>query len=151
MRSDFPGGLLLPYVAEPSCVKNSTSNNRDKMVTSYVMLFFVGLTPFAFSISASFWAFFFSSSACLQFSSWALRNILTKFNSVVVTALINHHIISIGRFLLWKWMWRRELTYKSLVILNIYYGIFLSINSISSCNLFLFISLNFYESFILYN
>jgi hypothetical protein len=50
-------------------------------------LFFVKLTPLAFSVSASFSAFFFSNSACLQFSSCAFRNNLIKFNRVAVTAM----------------------------------------------------------------
>lgn len=51
--------------------------------------FFVKLMPFAFSISASFSAFFFSNSACLIFSSCAFRNNLIKFSRVVVTAIVN--------------------------------------------------------------
>jgi len=50
--------------------------------------FFVKLTPLAFSISASFSAFFFSNSACLPFSSCAFRNNLIKFSRVVVTAIV---------------------------------------------------------------
>lgn len=51
--------------------------------------FFVKLMPLAFSISASFSAFFFSNSACLIFSSCAFRNNLIKFSRVVVTAIVN--------------------------------------------------------------
>lgn len=50
-------------------------------------LFFVRLIPLAFSISASFSAFFLSNSECLTFSSCAFRNNLTKFNRVAVTAV----------------------------------------------------------------
>jgi len=50
--------------------------------------FFVKLTPLAFSISASFSAFFLSNSACLIFSSCAFRNNLIKFSRVVVTAIV---------------------------------------------------------------
>ena len=50
--------------------------------------FFVKLMPLAFSISASFSAFFFSNSACLQFSSCAFRYNLIKFSRVVVTAIV---------------------------------------------------------------
>lgn len=40
---------------------------------------------FNFSLSASLSAFFFSSSSCLQFSSWALLNIRTKLSRVETT------------------------------------------------------------------
>ena len=40
----------------------------------------------AFSASASFSAFFFSSSACFRFSSCAFRNVVTKVKRVEITA-----------------------------------------------------------------
>lgn len=43
-------------------------------------------SPLAFSGSASFWAFFFSRSNCLQFSSCERVNNFTKLWSVVTTA-----------------------------------------------------------------
>lgn len=46
---------------------------------------FLGVPTFTFSFSSSFWAFFFSSSICLQFSSCARTNILTKLSRVDTT------------------------------------------------------------------
>lgn len=61
--------------------------DRMKLTISYFTLFFVRFIPLAFSISASFSAFFLSNSACFTFSSCAFRNNLTKFNRVAVTAV----------------------------------------------------------------
>lgn len=65
-----------------------------------VFLFWISFVDeelnFAFSFSDSLRAFFFSSSSCLQFSSWARRNILTKFSKVDTTAKhFNENEISI--------------------------------------------------------
>ena len=57
-------------------------------------LFLVKLIPLAFSISASFSAFFLSNSACLQFSSCAFRNNLMKFRRVAVTVIVKPATIS---------------------------------------------------------
>lgn len=47
---------------------------------------FLGTVPaFIFSFCASFCAFFFSNSSCLQFSSCARANILTKLSRVDTT------------------------------------------------------------------
>lgn len=56
----------------------------------YFALFFLRLASLAFSISASFSAFFLSSSACLTFSSCAFRNSRTKFKRVAVTCSNGH-------------------------------------------------------------
>ena len=47
---------------------------------------FTGVLSWFASFSASFWAFFFSASICLRFSSWAFRNNPTKVRRVVATA-----------------------------------------------------------------
>lgn len=47
---------------------------------------FSGPCVFNLSLSASLSAFFLSSSSCLQFSSWARLNILTKLSRVETTA-----------------------------------------------------------------
>lgn len=48
---------------------------------------------FILSFSASFSAFFLSSSACLMFSSCARRNIVTTGNNINFSRKINHHCI----------------------------------------------------------
>lgn len=65
------------------------ATNENKL-TQKLTLLWVWIPDFDFSISASFWAFFLSSSICLQFSSCARRNIRTKFSSVEITAFFNY-------------------------------------------------------------
>lgn len=69
-----------------SSVSRSVVGKEKSVTTTYFAVFFVRLMPLAFSISASFSAFFLSNSACLQFSSCAFRNNLMKFKRVTVTA-----------------------------------------------------------------
>jgi len=78
------------------------SEETKKPICSYSMFFFVRFIPLAFSISASFSAFFLSNSACFKFSSCALRNNLTKFKRVAVTALIRNHFRFSPMFILAK-------------------------------------------------
>lgn len=66
------------------------NRNTKKPVLGYSSPFFVELFPLAFSISASFSAFFLSNSACFTFSSCAFRNNLTKFKRVAVTCSKGH-------------------------------------------------------------
>lgn len=49
---------------------------------------FLCIACLSFSCSDSFWAFFLSSSSCLQFSSCARSNILVKSRSVETTAIL---------------------------------------------------------------
>lgn len=63
---------------------------KGRQTRCHLETFFAMFASLDFSVSASFWAFFFSSSACLRFSSCAFRNIRTKLRRVETTAKFWH-------------------------------------------------------------
>lgn len=78
----------LAWLTDRQIIQTSNIPWNNEIILIHLRPFFVRLTPLAFSISASFWTFFLSNSACFKFSSWALRNSLTKFKRVTVTVQI---------------------------------------------------------------
>eukprot|EP00268_Persea_americana_P027070 TRINITY_DN26573_c0_g1_i2.p1 TRINITY_DN26573_c0_g1~~TRINITY_DN26573_c0_g1_i2.p1 ORF type:complete len:104 (-),score=12.71 TRINITY_DN26573_c0_g1_i2:878-1189(-) len=86
--------LYIPADGGPKypCTNVGSDEPTRRELNNHLAFFFVRLiTAFTVSFSAAFCAFFLSSSACLQFSSCARRNIRTKFKRVAITAFFSHY------------------------------------------------------------